>query len=232
MRYDSFSIVAVTLSIGAFMCAAPDAAAQNLPTEAHLASTPKPDAPSPSSIKGTYDAKLAMNLSLWPTAAASLVGGFMIIISYPVEHRDRGSSFARGIELRFSGAIVGELGLISGPSLGHFYAGERLEPWLMTIGRSLFSGILDTGMVFALAYKECGAFDFPCEDEKRALQERNTGISLDVIGGVGLFALTIVDLATLKRHVARANEATHRNAVAVLPIFGGDFGLLSVAAGF
>jgi len=175
---------------------------------------------------------LALNLSLWPTAAASLVGGILIIVSYPIKESDRPKSFTHGTVLRFSGFVVCELGLIPGPSLGHFYAGERLAPWLMTIGRSLFSGLFDAGMSFVLSYQMCGTGDFPCEDVKHAARDRNAGISMEVIGGVGLLALTVIDLATVKKHAARAQGAAHKGHAAILPLIDKGFGGLLFASEF
>ncbi len=246
MRCDLFSALAIALSIGVLTCAAPDAAAQNAVNEDQATTAPKPAAPSQApaldppqvpdeagTVTKRYDPRMALELSLWPTVTASLVGGALLIASFPVVAKHRSTSFAHGTALRFSGVIMIELGLIPGPSLGHFYAGEQRKPWMMILGRSLFAGLVDGGMG-VLFWSALGCGEYPCEgsEKKSQLRLRDAGIAMDVIGGAGMLALAIADIATVKSHAERANAAAQKRSIAVLPFVGSGLAGLSVAAEF
>ena len=140
---------------------------------------------------------VALNRSLWGTIVPIGLGLAMAASAGNEGPNGSGEIGALGF-MAFTG------GLVVGPSLGYFYAGERGRAW-----RGLGLRILGYGALFGAVAASWDCYG----DECRA------GAALAVVGSAMTLGSAIYDIASVRGAVRRRNEAAEGRSVRVAPMY-------------
>jgi len=140
---------------------------------------------------------VALNRSLWGTIVPIGLGLAMAASSGNEGPNGSGEIGALGF-VAFTG------GLVVGPSLGYFYAGQRRRAW-----RGLGLRILGYGALFGAVAASWDCYG----DECRA------GAALAVVGSAMTLGSAIYDIASVRGAVRRRNEAAEGRSVRVAPMY-------------
>ena len=167
-----------------------------------------------------YDPKVARLLSALSTLVPVAAGGSLTFV-FASRHVDNPAP------LIVTAISIGSLGLIIGPSVGHFYSRNYLQGF-MNMGLRVALGVLSTFSISAWAsYGLCDADGPPCTDH------RPWAIPTFAVSTIGFFGSIIYDLATASRSARKANEALRNTPkVSVAPFFGDRAGGLALSATF
>ena len=157
-----------------------------------------PGAAGAAELRAPYDPQKAAGLTLSVTLGGMLVGGALFAGAFAVD--DSSGTPAMAI----AGSAIFGLGLIVGPSLGHFYVHNTGQAVLGIVLRSVFSAAAPAFFVGA-AFQ---GFMTDGDDAEEARAERNAqgllagGILVSIAG----VASAVIDLATTPLAVQHANE--------------------------
>jgi len=138
----------------------------------------------------------ALSLSLLGTLVPLVAGTAILATSDDIYYSDANGSL---------GSLLIYTGLYFGPSMGYFYAGKSGRGWA-SFGLRNAIGL---GMVIGVT-AACPPAD-PCDE--------GAASAIVLIGGVGILASAIYDIANVKKTVRERNARQMASSLAVIPTY-------------
>ncbi|MCP4606200.1 MAG: hypothetical protein GY847_37765 [Proteobacteria bacterium] len=175
-----------------------------------------------------FSEEKALHLSLWSTLGGSLLSGAFFGISAGIGIHSTGSRGDATAALLIVAMLIGEAAISVGPSVGHFYCGNKRHGWLTFTGRLVSIKLAELFFILGAVVREGPLCLFDCpEPDDDYVGSSNLLYSLAALSSISAVVLVVYDFATAKRSVRRANdklkEKNTKAKVLLLPsVFPGE----------